>query len=82
MICELSVWPSVATFDNEIRAWSGLGKSAVREKGRNVIKTGLVVLTSLPISFPVNFPDCGFYESRWVFSLPVSLPRSSRIAAF
>ena len=41
----------VATFNNEIDTWSGLGKSGVGETGRNGIQTGLAMLKSLAVLF-------------------------------
>ena len=47
----------VATFDHEIETWSGLGTSGAGETDGNGTKTGLTVLTSLPVSLPGYFPD-------------------------
>ena len=47
----------VATFDHEIKTWSGLGKSDAGDTDGNGLKTGLAVLTSLPVSLPGYFPD-------------------------
>ena len=47
----------VATFEHEIETWFGLGKSGAGETDGNGTKTGLTVLTSLPVSLPGYFPD-------------------------
>ena len=47
----------VAIFEHEIETWFGLGKSGARETDVNGTKTGLTVLTSLPVSLPGYFPD-------------------------
>ena len=72
----------VATFDHEIETWSGLGKSGAGETMETEKKTGLAVLTSLPGNLPGTFPDCGFFQSRFL-PCPFSsrnLPGASRIA--
>ena len=74
----------VATFDHEIKTWFGLGKSGAGDTDGNGLKTGIAVLTSLPVSLPGIFPDCGFFDSRFLSSRFSSrnLPGSSRIAVF
>ena len=74
----------VATFDHEIETWSGLGKSGAGETDGNGTKTGLIVLTSLFPESSRNFPDCGFFASRFLPSGFSSwkLAGSSRIAGF
>ena len=47
----------VATFEHEMETWFGLGKSGAGEADGNGAKTGLTVLTSLPVSLPGIFPD-------------------------
>ena len=47
----------VATFDHEIKTWFGLGKSGAGDTDGNGLKTGIAVLTSLPVSLPGIFPD-------------------------
>ena len=42
----------VATFEHEIETWFGLGKSGAGETDGNETKTGLTVLTFLPVSLP------------------------------
>ena len=47
----------VATFDNEIDTWSGLGKSGVQETDENGLKGGLAIFPPLPGNLPGNFLD-------------------------
>ena len=69
---------------HDIETWSGLVKSGAGETEGNGPKTILAVLTSFPGNLPGIFPDCGFFDSRFLPSRFSSrkLPGSSRTAVF
>ena len=78
---ETSFVPSrVATFDHEIKTWSGLGKSGAGDTDGNGLKTGLAVLTSLPGNLPGTFPDLPGLRvfSKSVSPFPFLFPEPSR----
>ena len=70
----------VATFDHEIKTWSGLGKSGAGDTDGNGLKTGLAVLTSLPGNLPGTFPDLPGLRvfSKSVSPFPFLFPEPSR----
>ena len=95
MVSRLEKWPPgpetsfvtscVATFDHEIETWSGLGTSGAGDTDGNGTNRDLQCSHLFPFLFPDTsriFPDCGFFDSRFLPSRFSSrkLPGSSRIA--